>query len=176
ARVRVHVTDRGRDLRWFPEAPDAALAPLPTLATATRAEKPRPIAVVLATAQAAEAEDPVVVYQPYGAGRVVVIEGAGMWRWAFLPPAQQQNDEVYRSLWHGLTRWLIASGDLLPGQKMALRSDRASFGTTEPASATLLLREEGERQQVPAVELRGDGIDGVKTVTPAPLGDEPGTF
>jgi hypothetical protein len=179
-RFRVHLTERGRDLRWFPqvgrESAGATLAQLPTLATTSRAEQPKPLAVVLATGGAgAEAEDPVVAYQPYGTGRVVVVEGAGMWRWAFLPPQQQQHDEVYRSLWNGLTRWLITSGDLLPGQKMLLRSDRITFGSTEPATATLLLREE-ERKQTPLVELRGDGIAEARPFTPAPLGDEPGTF
>jgi hypothetical protein len=183
ARFRVHLTERGRDLRWFPqvgrESSGAALAQLPPLASSSRAEHPKPLAVVLATARAAgsEVEDPVVSYQPYGTGRVVVIEGSGMWRWAFLPPTQQQHDDVYRSLWRGLMRWLIASGDLLPGQKMLLRSDRVTFGTTEPATATLLLREdEGERKQTPLVELRGDGVEGVRSVTPVPLGEEPGTF
>jgi hypothetical protein len=179
-RFRVHLTERGRDLRWFPqvgrESAGATLAQLPTLATTSRAEQPKPLTVVLATGRGgAEAEDPVVAYQPYGTGRVVVVEGAGMWRWAFLPPQQQQHDEVYRSLWHGLTRWLITSGDLLPGQKMLLRSDRITFGSTEPATATLLLREE-ERKQTPLVELRGDGIAEARPFTPAPLGDEPGTF
>ncbi len=183
SRFRVHLTQRGRDLRWFPqvgrESSGAALAQLPPLAAASRAEQPKPLAVVLATARSAggDAEDPVVTYQPYGSGRVVVIEGSGMWRWAFLPPTQQQHDEIYRSLWRGLMRWLITSGDLLPGQKMLLRSDRVTFGTTEPATATLLLREdEGERKQTPLVELRGERVEGVRSVAPSPLGEEPGTF
>src|SRR5206468_3314751 len=66
---------------------------------------------------------PAVVYQPYGTGRVVVIEGAGMWRWAFLPPQYQQGEEVYASLWHSLLRWLVSGGQLLPGQKMTLRAE-----------------------------------------------------
>lgn len=182
SRFRIQLTERGRDLRWFPElgreASGASLAQLPTLASATRAEQPKPLAVVLATArgQEAEAESPVVTYQPYGSGRVVVLEGTGMWRWAFLPPQQQQHDEVYRSLWHGLLRWLAASGDLLPGQKILLRSDRTCFGTLEPATATLLLRDEGTQKKTPLVQLRGDGLTGSRTITPLSLGDDPGTF
>lgn len=181
SRFRVHVTDRGRDLRWFPSAGGAvsgdAPADLPTLATAARAENPKPLAVVLATARGAtgEATDPAVSYQPYGSGRVVVIEGAGMWRWAFLPPQRQQHDDVYSSLWSGLLRWLAASADLLPGQKLALRSDKVRFNTTEPASATLLAREESAGD-IPTVELTGDGIEGARAIKPAALGDEPGVF
>jgi hypothetical protein len=181
ARFRPRLTDRGRDLHWFPaagaEAGDDAFAGLPSLATAARPEQPRPLATVLATAPSpAEADSPVVTYQPYGTGRVVVIEGSGMWRWAFLPPQQQQQEEVYRALWHSLLRWLASSADLLPGQKLALRSDKARFSTLEPATATLLLREEAAKAKVPAVELRGDGAGNAQTVTPVPMGDEPGTF
>jgi hypothetical protein len=177
SRFRVHVTDRGRDLRWFPPNPGASDTPadLPTLATGSRAEQPKPLAVVLATARGqTDADDPAVSYQPYGTGRVVAIEGAGMWRWAFLPPQRQQHDDVYRSLWSGLLRWLAASADLMPGQKLALRSDKVRFNTTEPSTATLLVREEGAA--APAIELTGDGIEGKRTLRPAALGDEPGVF
>src|SRR5262249_23091814 len=129
-RFQVSLTERGRDLRWLPSSTkgpgDGPLALLPPLSTTSRVEQPKPLAVVVATAAGSEAtpEAPAVTYQPYGTGRTVVIEGAGMWRWAFLPPMQQQNDEVYRSLWHSLLRWLVSSADLLPNQKLALRSDK----------------------------------------------------
>jgi hypothetical protein len=177
SRFRVHVTDRGRDLRWFPANPTAGDTPadLPTLATGSRAEQPKPLAVVLATARGQiDADDPAVTYQPYGTGRVVAIEGAGMWRWAFLPPQRQQHDDVYRSLWSGLVRWLAASADLMPGQKLALRSDKVRFNTTEPVTATLLVREEGG--DVPAIELTGDGLQGKRSLRPAAMGEEPGVF
>lgn len=181
ARFRLNLTERGRDLRWIPSGPEPAgetLAQLPSLATTARPEQPKPLAVVLATSQGVggEGESPVVSYQPYGTGRVVVIEGAGMWRWAFLPPEHQKHDEVYRSLWQSLLRWLVSSSDLLPGQKLALRSDKVSFGTTEPASATLLLRDEAAQGQVPAVELRGGNLEQPRQVTPVAMGDEPGAF
>ena len=126
--------------------------------------------------QAPEGENPAVIYQPYGAGRVVVIEGAGMWRWAFLPPQQQQHEQIYQSLWQSLFRWLASSSDLLPGQQLALRSDKVRFGTTEPATATLLMREEAGKTKVPTVELRGDTLAKPQMVVPTPLGDEPGAF
>jgi hypothetical protein len=176
-RVQVTPTDRGRDLRWLPSGVADGPARLPTLATAARAERPKPLAVVLATGGAPpDATNPVVSYQPYGSGRVVAIEGAGMWRWAFLPPERQALDDVYRDLWLGLLRWLAANAELLPGQKLALRGDKVRFSPTEPAGATLLLREDEAAGTVPAVELRGDGIDGVRTIRPAPLGDEPGVY
>jgi len=174
SRFGVRLTDRGRALRLIP--PGEALSQLPTLAAGARPEQPKPLAVVLATAGPGDGEgEPVVTYQPYGAGRVVVIEGAGMWRWAFLPP-QQQHDEVYGAMWHGLLRWLVSSADLLPGQKLALRGEKVRFGPAEPAAVTLLLRADAAGGPVPAVELRGDGITGARAVTPVALGDEPGTY
>src|SRR5262249_34951608 len=119
---------------------------------------------------------PVLTYQFFGSGRVVVIEGAGMWRWAFLPPAQQTNDDVYRALWHSLVRWLASSADLLPGQKLALRSDKVTFSTSEPAAATLLVREEATKVVVPAIELTSEWLAEPRKFFPVPLGDEPGAF
>jgi hypothetical protein len=180
SRFLMTLTERGRDLRWFPslgaESESDAISHLPTLATSARPEKPKPLAVVLATAGAAlpEAESPVVSYQPYGAGRVIVLEGSGMWRWAFLPPEQKQLDDMYRSLWHSLLRWLVSSTELLPGQKLALRSDKVIFSTLESASASLLIREEAAQGKTPAIELRGQGVS--QSITPVALGDEPGTF
>jgi hypothetical protein len=177
SRFHVNLTERGRDLRWISpggqEPAGVVLSRLPTLATASLAEQPKPLAVVLA--QAGERENPVVVYQPYGTGRVVVIEGAGMWRWAFLPPPHQQLDEVYPLLWHNLLHWLVSSADLLPGQKLALRSDKVRFRTTEPATGTLLLREDLAKGPIPTVELRSDGV-AATTHTPVPMDDEPGTY
>jgi hypothetical protein len=179
-RFRVNLTERGQDLHWFPSASpesDSSLANLPTLASTGRAEQAKPLAVVVATAHSqAQPESPAVTYQPYGSGRVVVVEGAGMWRWAFLPPQQQQLDEVYRSLWHGLLRWLVSGADLLPGQQMALRCDKISFSTFEPAAAMLVMREEALKGPTSPIELRGGDGKVVRTVTPVPMGDEPGSF
>lgn len=175
SRFQVMLTERGKDLQWLPLAGQGTpLDQLPTLASAQKPENPGPLAVVLATG--GEAGQPVLTYQPYGSGKVVVIEGAGMWRWAFLPPQQQELDQIYQTLWHNLLRWLVSSADLLPGQKLALRGDKISFGTMEPATATLILREEAAKGQVPKVELINQATKEKRSITPTPVGDEPGTF
>ena len=79
-------------------------------------------------------ELPVISFQPYGGGRVVVVEGAGMWRWAFLPPTYAEHHEVYAALWQSLLRWLVSGAGLLPGQKLALRTDKVIFRADEPAT------------------------------------------
>ena len=180
-RFRMTLTDRGRDLRWFESqssgASSEALPQLPALATSSAAEQPKPLATVLATvAGNAGEEAPVVTYQPYGGGRVVVVEGSGMWRWAFLPPAYADHDSTYGTLWQSLMRWLVSSAGLLPGQDMALRTDQVTFGSNEVATATLLVRREAAQGQIPNIELTGDNIDGVRTVTPIAAGEGPGVF
>lgn len=179
ARFRMQLTGRGQDLSWIAAASHEAdaLARLPSLATAARPERPTPLAVVLASnAPAAGDSQPVVSYQPYGSGRVVAIEGAGMWRWAFLAPEHQAADPIYESLWQGLMRWLVSGGGLAPGQVLALRTEKVSFFSEEPAVATLLVREELLAGGVPQIELnRADGTP-AGAFSPASLGDEPGAY
>ncbi len=181
-RFHVQLTEQGRDLHWLPAvgelADGAALPQLPTLATAARPEKPKPMAVVLAAtaSEGATETDPVLTYQSYGIGRVVAVEGAGMWRWAFLPPEHQLHDEIYGSLWQSLLRWLVSSEHLRPGQDCTLQADKITFSTAEPATATLLMREEAARHRIPSVELSGTGIERAETYNPVAVGDDPGIF
>ena len=88
-RFRVQLTGAGEALRWLPTSgkDSTALADMPSLAATSRAEASKALAVVLATSVAGGPADkpaPVVAYQPVGNGRVVVVEGAGTRRWAFL--------------------------------------------------------------------------------------------
>ena len=106
SRFHMQLTDAGQALRWLPAAGNEKnpLAELPSLATSTRPEACKALAVVLATGAGRRRGPghPVMAYQPVGNGRVVVVEGAGMWRWAFLPPEHQQQEEIYGSLWRSL--------------------------------------------------------------------------
>ena len=143
----------------------------------SRSESPKPLAVVLATtAGESDAADPVISYQPVGTGRVVVVEGTGMWRWAFLPPQHQEYDEVYGNLWRSLVRWLVSQASLLPNQPLALRSDKVNFATHEPATATLLVREGVLSGAPPTVELTGDTLATPQTSVPVPAGSAAGQY
>ena len=182
SRFRMRLTELGLDAHWLPASADQPggndLADLPTLASIARPGKPKPLAVVLAATvpRPGVQEEPALSYQPYGMGRVVVVEGAGMWRWAFLPPEHQEHDEIYSALWHSLLRWLVSSDTLLPGQDVILRADRVTFNATEPVTATLLVREEAAAERIPAIELSGEALQGKQVFTPVAIGDEPGTF
>ncbi|MEX2216042.1 MAG: vWA domain-containing protein [Phycisphaeraceae bacterium] len=177
SRVRMKLTDRGQELQWGGSAAQSSLLELPSLASAAQVDASKALAVILATAVGGDGEEaPAVVYQPYGSGRVVVIEGSGMWRWAFLPPAAQgrPSEELYGSLWHSLLRWLVSGVGLLPGQNVLLRTDKVAFSTTESATLTLLMREESAKP--PQVELLADGSTEAHSANPTPIGDEPGSY
>jgi hypothetical protein len=178
-RFHVQMTEQGRQMHWLVDnsaSPGDSLAGLPSLATEQHIDKAKPLATVLAVAVggADSRSSPAVVYQPYGTGRVVVIEGAGMWRWAFLPPQSQQSDQIYASLWQSLLRWLVSGGQLLPGQKMTLRADKVSFASTENATATLVVRE-GAESKVPTIELSSNGKP-AKTFPGSAVGEAAGTW
>jgi len=177
SRVRVKLTEPGRDLQWMGGAAEEAFARLPALATASQVQPDKPLSVVLATGAAGGSGDsPAVVYQPYGAGRVVAIEGAGMWRWAFSPPDEQSADDAYSSLWHSVLRWLISGANLLPGQKLTLRTDKVSFTTTEDATLSVFSREEESGAKMPEVELIAGESEVRGRARPAPVGEEPGSY
>jgi hypothetical protein len=180
SRFRIALTERGRDLHWF-DSPQGgsgdALPSLPALATSSPGERPKPLANVLAAASGnATVDAPAVTYQPYGGGRVVVVEGAGMWRWAFLPPAYADYDGAYGTLWQSLLRWLVSGAGLLPGQDMSLRSDQVTFASGEAASATLLIRREAIQETIPSIELTGGEIPMPRQIVPATSGDVPGVY
>jgi hypothetical protein len=176
-RFRVEMTDRGKSLNWFAaSAGTDLLQQMPSLASANIIQSSKPLAVVLAWAIGQAGQEPAVVYQPYGVGRVVVVEGAGMWRWAFLAPAYQDQDQVYSSLWHSLMRWLSSGQGLSPGQRYSLRGDKVRFADDEPATATLLAREDSTHAQLPLVQLTADGSPTVKSFSASPLGSEAGVF
>jgi len=180
SRFHLQVTDYGRDWRWFPAADqdETAFAAMPTLAAAAVPDRLKPAARVLATTAAAAQDEgqAVVTYQPFGLGQIVVVEGAGMWRWAFLPPEHQGRDEVYSGLWRSLIRRLVSGAGLMPGQNLALRSEQVLFGDREPAAATLLIRDPATLGKMPEVELTGPALSGPRRVRPAPVNDDPTLF
>jgi hypothetical protein len=178
SRFRVKLTDRGSDLSWLnPGLPgdDEVFNRMPSLATAAPAENPKPMSIVLARGEA-EPGPAVVTYQAYGTGRVVAVEGSGMWRWAFLSPQYQAHDQVYGSLWQSLLRWLVSSVGLVPGQERVLRTDKVTYSVGEPVAALLLTRDESGGGKELEVELTDEGGGSPRKVKAVPLGDEPGVY
>ena len=180
SRSRMTLTDQGRTLNWVQgdSTGDDPLPRLPSLAGQQSVAVSKPLAVVLATSTLADGKQtPAIVYHQYGTGWVLTIEGSGMWRWAFLPPAYQDQEKVYSSLWQSMMRWLTSGGNLTPGQLFSLRTDQARFATDQLATATLLVREEKQKAIVPPIDLVMDGPSPRKfTFSPSPIGAEPGVY
>jgi len=197
SRFHLQVTDYGRDWRWFPAVADDAdaFAGMPKLAAAAVPDRLKPAARVLATSgsggggsaeggsaaasqpkRSADESRAVVTYQPFGLGQIVVVEGAGMWRWAFLPPEHQSRDEVYSGLWRSLVRRLVSGAGLLPGQNVALRSEQVLFSERDSAAVTLLVRDPAALGTLPEVELTGSALEAPRRVKPAPVNDDPSLF
>ncbi|MEX0677957.1 MAG: hypothetical protein WD063_12825 [Pirellulales bacterium] len=180
-RFHVQLTEAGRALRWIgapqtPEQPDS-LSRLPSLARRTESAGTHPLAIVWAVGESASGEQsPVVTSMPYGTGRVVVIEGAGMWRWAFLAPQYDDQQQLYAALWQSLTRWLVSNTGLLPAQQWALRADKVRFASTEPATASLLVRQSALADGPPKIELSGATLPQPRSFVPLASGDELGAY
>ncbi len=190
-RFRAQWTDAGQALRWLPGEGDTdPLTAMPALATTAQPKVKPYVATVLATNAAGGSPPagghpasgypvPLVTYQAagsVGSGRVVAVEGAGMWRWAFLPPQHQDRDELYSSLWRSLIRWLVTNAGMLPSQRLALRFDKCTFNTEENAVVTLQVREDRWTGGTPQIELSGPALAQPQTVACKPLGSAPGQY
>jgi hypothetical protein len=181
SRFRVRWTAAGKQLGWLSavhQPDDDALAGLPSLATANDRDDRKPLAVVLAAALAEDGQpgQPVITYQPFGSGRTVVVEGAGMWRWAFFAPREKTSDPLYAALWQSLVRWLVSHAGLLPGEERLLRPDKVCFDAAEPATATLLVSAAAARQEIPRIQLSIAGRPTVQAFTPIASPEEPRMF
>ena len=179
SRFRTKVSQYGYDAAVFdplmPEGSDP-LAALPSLSTGavpkTRVGLPQVLvqSVLDTTGDAI----PVVTYQPYGRGQTIVVEGAGMWRWAFLPPEHAAKDKIYPTLWQSMIEWIVSQQDLMPGQKIGIRSDRATFLTGDQATATVLVSSPQDFQKPGGqpdfeVLLQGPGLKLPRRITPSPI-------
>jgi hypothetical protein len=173
-RFGLEFTEQGRGLQLLPRR---LLEPLTRstagLSTEARARDEKDLATVLARAVGpgpdGPAGMPALTVQPYGLGRVIALEGAGMWRLAFSPAGRADQEALYRSLWAGLLRWVVAGGELMPGQRASLRPARASFTTLEPVVLSVVSGPDAPfgPRSLPVVELaRPDGAVGRHAAVP----------
>jgi hypothetical protein len=149
---------------------------MPSLETSTESSiRPGLPQVLIESSDRAQDQNiqPVVTYQPYGMGQSIVVEGSGMWRWAFLPPQYADRDAVYPALWQGLVQWIVARQDLLPGQQIAIRPDRSVFLGGDGVSGTMLMRD--TKAEPPMLELVRDS-NRIQVLKPTASSSDPGVF
>ena len=179
-RFRAQWTNEGQALRWLPDEGETdPLTAMPALATTTQPKIKPYVATVLATNAGGGQTVPLVTYRAggsVGSGRVVAVEGAGMWRWAFLPPQHQDRDELYGSLWRSLVRWLVTNAGMLPSQRLALRAEKCTFNTEENAAVALQVREDRWTGGRPQIELCDAALAPLKTVPCKPWGNAAGQY
>jgi hypothetical protein len=175
ASAQVRLTEAGRSHPGFAfdtaEDAQTVVKKLPALITATRVQHEKALAVVLA--RSSEGEDgadskpmATLAYQRFGQGKVMAVVGQGLWRWAFLPPDQEKYRKVYPEFWAQTIRWLVSESDFLPGQNIALRTDKTTYSAAETVNLLGFLR--GPKVSPPQVTLT---LPGGKTIV---LGSTPG--
>ncbi len=184
ARFRTKISQYGFDSAVF-DALTIEGDPLSQLPSLSTANKPTtrsglPQVLLQSISDATGKNIPVVTYQPVGSGQTIVVEGAGMWRWAFLAPQYADKEKIYATLWQSLVQWIVSQQDLMPGQKVAVRPDRATFLTGDKVTATLLVRNREEFLDANgklnlAVLLSRDENSLPKRVVPIPT-DQPEMF
>lgn len=186
-RFRIELTERGKMTALFSssrkdqpageEDPRVVLRALPTLVTASRIEKERALAVVLARASGAGnvADMATLTYQQYGAGRVVVVEGQGLWHWAFQPsdsPAAQHS--IFEAFWSNTVRWLIGSNEFLPSQLLTMRVGKSVY-TLDERPVIYVMERSGKAgaEDAPTLEIRPDGDVAPEAASAWPLKLQP---
>lgn len=179
SRFRVAMTTQGRDLRWLASfGDDDVLGTMPSLSSVAAPTQRDGLANVLAATvdRSGEQVIPVLSYQPYGSGRTVVIEGAGMWRWALMAPEHSEQEKVYGTLWRSLLRWLVSRAGLMPGQNISLQPDRVRFDVGDTVTATMLVRQE-KINRVPKVRVQSTGDPRFsQDFSARPVGQNPGVY
>ena len=155
-RFHVRMTREGEWAGWLPR--EAAF--MTTLATGARVEEVKPLASVLARADDAGGAPGMaaVSTQRYGSGRVVVVEGSGQWRWALGSVGlENAQEDLYRSFWNNMVRWLAGSAEFLPGQDASLRATQRAYTVLDRVHLQLVVRAGSElaQQGAAVIELKG---------------------
>ncbi len=172
ASAQLRLTDAGRSHPGFAfdtgEDAQTVVKKLPSLITATRVQNEKALAVVLARSSDSESGADgkpmaTLAYQRFGQGKVMAVVGQGLWRWAFLPPDQEKYSKVYPEFWAQTIRWLVSESDFLPGQNIALRTDKTTYSAGETVTLLGFLR--GPKVAPPPITLT---LPGGKTTTLTP--------
>jgi hypothetical protein len=129
--------------------------------------------MVLATATGKSAAGPgehtvLLASQQYGQGRVLTLNAAGLWHWAFRETGQRESEVAYSRFWISLLQWLLSGGDFLPGADVALHSARRYYSSEQPMQ--FLITTKGLDPQTYQPRLTIQGPNGSVEVEPRQRG------
>ncbi|MBN1825579.1 MAG: hypothetical protein JW958_04870 [Candidatus Eisenbacteria bacterium] len=104
---------------------------LPPLLGMNRLGPVRPGATPLAVHPGLDVEGrpaPLLVLGPAGKGRVLVVNGAGFWRWDFRMWGLGKSNRTYERLWSNALRWMVARGGF---QNVTVRPEEMTVRRSE---------------------------------------------
>lgn len=141
-----------------PAASEAVYAELPTLVGAYASE-PLASASVLAELQPETGDPPLpgLVTMNVGGGRVLCVLGVGLWRWRMAGRDTPHLEGAYELFWSSLVRWMLSSGDILPGADVGLHVHPRQLQVGEPATVQVTTRYLSRDTPPPRVEIIGPG-------------------
>ncbi|MCK5832334.1 hypothetical protein KAH81_01555, partial [bacterium] len=85
---------------------------------------------------------PILSVREVGRGRTMIINGAGFWRWAFVPLGFGKDNDLYRGLVNRSSSWLLAAGE---GSDFAVETDKQVYRSGEKVIITARLRDQSNQ-------------------------------
>lgn len=176
--VRFELTNIGRsnpifDFRPHEVSTDVIIQQLPSMASVTRVDGKKSLAVVLAKTNLGFGLDEIatVAYQRYGKGKVMSVGAMGLWQWSFLPKEMHQYDDVYQRFWGQMVRWLVTGSDFLPGQDISFLLDKTTYAPGEKVHLSVSTKLIDGKKYEPWIEITGPDGKSVMMV-PRPQADD----
>ncbi|HDR91405.1 MAG TPA: hypothetical protein ENN75_04050 [candidate division Zixibacteria bacterium] len=84
----------------------------------------------------------ILAIREIGPGRMLFINGAGLWRWAFVPAGFGGDVSTYRALMLGSAAWLLAAGQ---GDAFIIETDLPVYRSGEEVIISARLRDEANQ-------------------------------
>jgi len=100
----------------------------------------------------------------------------GMWRWAFLPPQYQDQEQIYASLWPQYDAMADFGENLKPGRSLIFARIRFVLARMSRRRDTAGARGKWRRAYATVELMKNDSAVVAKTFTPSPMGAEAGVF
>jgi len=146
---------------------------MPRLNRIQRTHGKKPLAKVLALSGPAQGESGsgniLMAYHRYGQGRVMTLNTGGIWRWAFQDDSGSDHDGAYSRFWMSLIRWLISTGDFMPGEDIALSTDRRHYTEDDAVTLRIATKALSRENYRPVMEVSGPAF--AESIRPTPDAD-----
>ncbi|MBM3320827.1 MAG: hypothetical protein FJY73_09155 [Candidatus Eisenbacteria bacterium] len=127
---------------------------LPPLLGWNRIGPARPGSVLLASHPRLDvegSEGPVLAFRAAGKGRVLFVNGGGMWRWGFRVRAGSAAEGIYDRFWSNAIRWLVARDGF---RNVTVKPERMTYDRGEQVAFRALVADES---LVPISDARVEG-------------------